>query len=98
MVKNLPHNRGDAKEMGLILGLGRFLGVGNGSHPSNLAWKIPWTEEPGGLQSMGLKDSDITKHAHQTYPNSQDHNFIELAFETHNTFHSFALTEVALWT
>ena len=23
-------------------------------HPSTLAWKIPWTEEPGGLQSMGL--------------------------------------------
>ena len=23
-------------------------------HSSNLAWKIPWTEEPGGLQSMGL--------------------------------------------
>ena len=22
-------------------------------HPSTLAWKIPWTEEPGGLQSMG---------------------------------------------
>ena len=24
------------------------------SHSSTLAWKIPWTEEPGGLQSMGL--------------------------------------------
>ena len=24
-------------------------------HPSTLAWKIPWTEEPGGLQSMGLQ-------------------------------------------
>ena len=23
------------------------------THSSNLAWKIPWTEEPGGLQSMG---------------------------------------------
>ena len=29
--------------------------------PSVLAWRIPWTEEPGGLQSMvgGLKDSDM---------------------------------------
>ena len=26
---------------------------GNGTHSSTLAWKIPWTEEPGGLQSMG---------------------------------------------
>ena len=27
---------------------------------SILAWKIPWTEEPGGLQSWGCKESDIT--------------------------------------
>ena len=27
------------------------------THSSILAWKIPWTEEPGGLQSMGLKNS-----------------------------------------
>ena len=30
-------------------------GEGDGSHSSPLAWKIPWTEEPGGLQSMGLR-------------------------------------------
>ena len=29
-------------------------------HSSILAWKIPWTEEPGGLQSMGLRLSDFT--------------------------------------
>ena len=29
------------------------LGEGNGTHSGTLAWKIPWTEEPGGLQSMG---------------------------------------------
>ena len=29
-------------------------GEGDGTHSSTLAWKIPWTEEPGGLQSMGL--------------------------------------------
>ena len=29
-------------------------------HCSTLAWKIPWTEEPGGLQSMGLRLSDFT--------------------------------------
>ena len=27
------------------------------THSSNLAWKIPWTKEPGGLQSMGLQKS-----------------------------------------
>ena len=26
---------------------------GTGSHPSVLAWRIPWTEKPGGLQSIG---------------------------------------------
>ena len=29
---------------------------------SILAWRIPWTEEPGGLQSMGLQESDTTEH------------------------------------
>ena len=28
------------------------------AHSSILAWEIPWTGEPGGLQSMGCKDSD----------------------------------------
>ena len=27
-----------------------------------LAWRIPWTEEPGGLQSMGHNESDVTVH------------------------------------
>jgi len=40
--------------MGLILGLGRFPGEGNGYLSSILAWEIPWTEEPGRLQSMGM--------------------------------------------
>ena len=31
------------------------------SHPSILAWEIPWTEEPGGLQSRGLQRADITE-------------------------------------
>ena len=31
------------------------------THSSILAWRIPWTEEPGGLQSMGLQESDTTE-------------------------------------
>ena len=31
--------------------------------PVFFAWEIPWTEEPGGLQSWGCKESDTTKHA-----------------------------------
>ena len=34
------------------------------THSSTLACKIPWTEEPGGLQSMELQESDTTQHAH----------------------------------
>ena len=32
-----------------------------GTHSSILAWKIPWTEEPGGLQSTELQESDTTE-------------------------------------
>ena len=38
---------------GLIPGLGRSPGGGNGKHSSILAWRIPCTEEPGRLYSMG---------------------------------------------
>ena len=31
------------------------------THSSTLAWRIPWTEEPGGLQSMGSLESDTTR-------------------------------------
>ena len=33
------------------------------THSSIFAWKIPWTEEPGGLQPMGLKSWTLSKHA-----------------------------------
>ena len=36
------------------------------THSSILAWEIPWTEEPDGLQSMGLQKSDATNHHHHT--------------------------------
>ena len=32
------------------------------THSSMLAWRIPWTEKPGGLQSMGLQNSDTIEH------------------------------------
>ena len=43
-----------AKETGLIPGLRTSLGEGMATHSSILAWRIPWREEPGGLQSVGL--------------------------------------------
>ena len=37
---------------------------GVAAHSSILAWRIPWTEEPGGLQSTGHKESDTTERLH----------------------------------
>ena len=34
------------------------------THSSILAWRIPWTEELGGLQSTGRKESDMTERLH----------------------------------
>ena len=61
MVKNLPAMQ-ELQEM-QVLSLGRedTLGKGMVTHSSILAWKIPWTEEPGGLQSMGSKELDTTE-------------------------------------
>ena len=50
MVKNLPIDAGDA---GSIPGLGTSLEQEMATHSSILAWRMPWTEEPGGLQSTG---------------------------------------------
>ena len=45
----------NAGDLGSIPGSGRSLEKGMATHSSALAWKIPWTEEPGALQSMGLQ-------------------------------------------
>ena len=52
MVKASACNAGD---LGSIPGSGRAPGEGNANQSNILAWKIPWMEEPGGLQSMGLQ-------------------------------------------
>ena len=49
VVKNLAANAGDDREGGSILGQEDPLGEGMATHSSILAWRIPWTEEPGGL-------------------------------------------------
>ena len=54
VVKNLPVSAGDARDTGSLPGWGRCLGVGSSNPSGILAWKIPWTDEPGGLQSIGL--------------------------------------------
>ena len=48
-------------DMGLIPGFGRSPGEGNAIRSSILAWEIPWIEEPGRLQSMGLQSQTQLK-------------------------------------
>ena len=52
VVRNLPANAGHARDAGSIPGPRRSTGEGIALHSSILAWKIPWTEDPGWLQSM----------------------------------------------
>ena len=55
VVKNLPAMQKTQEIQVCYLGWEDPLEEGMTTHSSILAWKIPWTEEPGGLQSMGLQ-------------------------------------------
>ena len=61
MIKNPPANEGGTGDAASIPGLGRSSAGGMATHSSILAWRIPWTEEPGGLQSMGPQRVGITE-------------------------------------
>ena len=52
VVKNLPANAGDVRDMGSIPALERSPEEGMATRSSILASKIPWIEEPGGAQSI----------------------------------------------
>ena len=53
--KNPPASAGDKKDMGLVPGSGGSLEKETATHSNIHAWRIPWTEEPGRLQSIGLQ-------------------------------------------
>ena len=53
VVKKLPAKAGDKRDVGSIPGSEDLLEEGMATHSSILAWRIPWIEEPGRLQSMG---------------------------------------------
>ena len=61
------------------------------AHSSILAWRIPWAEEPGGLQARGRKESDATEHLHVrvlTHTHTHTHTL------THTLTHSLSLTHM----
>ena len=59
--------------MGSSLGWEDFLGQKTAAHPSILAWEVPWTQEPSGLQPMVHKELDMAEHKHtHTYATTLD--------------------------
>ena len=61
VVKNLPDSAGDARDRGSVSELEDPLEKEIATHSNTLAWKMPWTEECGRLQSMGCKELDTTE-------------------------------------
>ena len=55
VVKNPPAMQEAQETQALSLGWEDALEEGMATHSSTLAWRIPWTEEPGGLQNIGLQ-------------------------------------------
>ena len=55
MVKNMPVNAGDIRDIGSVSGLGKSPGAGHGNPLQCSCLRIPQTEEPGGLQSIELQ-------------------------------------------
>ena len=84
MVKNLPANAGD---MGLIPRCENLLEKEMETHSSILAWEIPWTEETGGLQSMGSQRVRHELTIRQQYSSFNDNLFylfvgVQLLYKT----------------
>ena len=77
VVENPLANAGDVRDTGSIPGLGRSLEEGMATHSSNLAWRISWTDEPGGLQSTGSQrvGQDWSSLAHIFYHNKKKISF-----------------------
>ena len=55
-------------------------------HSSTLAWRIPWREEPGRLQSMGCEELDMTERLHFTSAVPQCFIFIFILLKFYNPF------------
>ena len=64
-----PHQR---------VGLENPLGVGMTTHSSMLTWRIPWTEEPGGLQSMRIAELDMTATSMRAHTRTYTHTHTRL--------------------
>ena len=72
MVKNPPANAGDARDVGLISGWEDRLEKEAATHSSILAWRIPWTEEPGGfVYRLGFSDDPDVEMLNKYFSDKQ---------------------------
>ena len=62
LVAQMEESACNAGHPGSTPGSGRSPGEGMATHSSFLSWRIPWTEETGGLLSTGSQESDMTEH------------------------------------
>ena len=83
MVKNLPANAGDTEMQVRSLGWEGPLKEEMATQSNILAWRIPWTEEPGSLQSMGsqrVRHKQATKQTAQRFQtDTQDELIVEMS-------------------
>ena len=64
------------------------------THSSNLAERMPWTEEPGRLQFMGCKESDITEATLHTHTHMQT---FHLYYKNFLSVESYGICDVLIW-
>ena len=82
VVNNSPANSGDGRDAGWIpLGWEDPLEEGMATHSSILAWRIPWTVKPGGLESMG---SQKVRHDWSNLAHTHTHSFYNTKINLNN--------------
>ena len=82
LAKNPPATAGDKRDVSVIPESGRSPGEGMATHSGILAWRIPGTDEPGGLQSMHCRESDTTGYAHtHAHTHTHTHTIISSALK-----------------
>ena len=96
----MPNNLPATQETPIqSLGWEDSLEKGMATHSNIVAWKIPWTEEPGGLQSMGLKESDTNEPDFIKWDFTEYHFFGTLAscktIKPGNVHHVFFLLNIS---
>ena len=79
---------GEVRDTGWIPGTGRSPGGGHATHSSIHSWRIPWTEEPSELWSIGLQR---VRHDYSNLPHTHTHTHTDIHSHLLNIFLTFTL-------